>query len=141
MNRALRIQHLKAIPSGHMNGGIRGAAKQIAEHASSIVKLEIELAQLELKKKATALGLGAALGIGAAIFGFLMLAFFFATLAAVFATFLSTWAALLLVTLILLALTAVLALLARGRINEGTPPLPELAIQEAQLTQEALKRS
>ena len=29
-----------------MDGGIRGAAKQVAEHASSIAKLELELAAL-----------------------------------------------------------------------------------------------
>ena len=84
-----------------MNGGIRGAAKQVAEHASSIAKLELELAGLELKKKVAALGLGLALGIGAAILGLLMLGFLFATIAAALATFLSTWLALLVVTAIL----------------------------------------
>ena len=123
-----------------MNGGIRGAAKQVAEHASSIAKLELELAGLELKKKATALGVGIALAIGAAVCGFFMLVFLFATIAAAFATFLSTWLALLLVTVILLVLAGVLGLLARGRIKKGTPPVPELAIREAKLTQEALKR-
>jgi tetrahydromethanopterin S-methyltransferase subunit C len=125
---------------GIRNGGIRGAVRQVAERLASIAKLERELAELEVKQKVATLGLGAALGIGAAIFGFLMLAFLFGTLAAVFATFLPTWLALLLVTVILLALTGILALLARRRIEEGTPPLPELAIQEAKLTQEAFKR-
>jgi len=123
-----------------MNGGIRGAAKQVAEHASSIAKLELELAGLELKKKVAALGLGLALGIGAAILGLLMLGFLFATIAAAFATFLSTWLALLVVTVILLILTGVLGLLALGLIKKATPPVPEQAIREAKLTQEALKR-
>jgi uncharacterized membrane protein YqjE len=123
-----------------MNGGIRGAAKQVAEHASSIAKLELELAGLELKKKVAALGLGLALGIGAAILGLLMLGFLFATIAAAFATFLSTWLALLVVTVILLILTGVLGLLALGRFKKATPPVPEQAIREAKLTQEALKR-
>ena len=34
----------------------------------------------------------------------------------------------------------VLALLARGRIKRGTPPVPEQAIHEAKLTREALER-
>jgi len=123
-----------------MNGGIRGAAKQVAEHASSIAKLELELAGLELKKKVAALGLGLALGIGAPILGLLMLGFLFATIAAAFATFLSTWLALLVVTVILLILTGVLGLLALGRFKKATPPVPEQAIREAKLTQEALKR-
>jgi uncharacterized membrane protein YqjE len=130
----------KAIRSDEMNGGIRGAAKHVAEHASSIAKLELELAGLELKKKVRALGVGIALGLGAAIVGVFMLGFLFATIAAAFATFLATWLALLLVTVILLALAATLGALALGRIRKGTPPVPEQAIREAKLTQEALKR-
>jgi uncharacterized membrane protein YqjE len=123
-----------------MNGGIRGAAKQVAEHAASVVKLELELAGLELKKKVAALGIGIALVLAAAIFGLFMVGFLFATIAAAFATFLSTWLALLLVTVILLVLTATLGALAVRLIKKATPPLPEQAIHEAKLTQEALKR-
>lgn len=122
------------------NGGVGGAAKQVAEHASSIAKLELELAGLELKKKLAALGIGISLCIGAALFALFMLGFLFATIAAAFATFLSTWLALLVVTAILFALTATLGMLALGRIKKGTPPIPEQAIREAKLTGEALKR-
>jgi uncharacterized membrane protein YqjE len=121
------------------NGGVGGAAKQVAEHASSIAKLELELAGLELKKKAAALGLGAALGIGAAIFGLFMLGFGLATVAAALATTLSTWLALLIVTAILAFLAGILGILALGRIRKGAPPVPEQAIHEAKLTSEALK--
>ena len=38
--------------------GVGGAAKQVAEHASSLARLELELAGLELKRKAGALGAG-----------------------------------------------------------------------------------
>lgn len=123
-----------------MNSGIRGAAKQVAEHASSIAKLELELAGIEVKKKVAALGIGLALGIAAAIVGLFMIGFLFATIAAAFATFLATWFALLIVTAILLVLTGVLAALAVGRIKKGTPPVPDQAIREAKLTGEALKR-
>ena len=122
------------------NGGVGGAAKQVAEHASSIAKLELELAGLELKKKLASLGIGIALGIGAALFALFMLVFLFATIAAAFATFLSTWLALFVVTAILLALAGTLGVLALGRIKKGTPPVPEQAIREAKLTGEALKR-
>jgi len=122
------------------NGGVGGAAKQVAEHASSIAKLELELAGLELKKKLAALGIGIGLGIGAALFALFMLVFLFVTIAAAFATFLSTWLALLVVTAILLALAGTLGVLALGRIQKGTPPVPEQAIREAKLTGEALKR-
>ena len=126
-------------PATSQNGGVGSAAKQVADHASSIAKLELELATLELKKKVVALGLGIGLGLGAAVFGLFMLGFLFATVAAVLATFLSTWLALLIVTLFLGALAGMLGILALGRIKKGTPPVPEQAIREAKLTSAAIK--
>jgi len=121
------------------NGGIGGAAKQVADHASSIAKLELELAMLELKKKVAALGIGIGMGLGAAIFGLFMLGFLFATIAAALATFLSTWLALLIVTVFLGVLAGILGMLALGSIKKGSPPVPEQAIQEAKLTSAAIK--
>jgi hypothetical protein len=121
------------------NGGVGGAAKLVAEHASSIAKLELELAGLELKKKAVSLGLGVGLGVGAAILGLFMLGFGLATVAAALATTLSTWLALLIVTGILAFLAGVVGILALGRIRKGAPPVPKQAIREAKLTSEALK--
>jgi|ERR671936_1735554 hypothetical protein len=121
------------------NAGVGPAAKQVAEHASSLARLEVELAALELKRKVTALGIGIGLGAGAAIFLLFALGFGFATVAAALATALSTWLALLITTGILLGITLVLGLLALGRIRKGTPPVPEQAIEEARRTTEALK--
>jgi hypothetical protein len=121
------------------NGGVGGAAKQVADHASAIAKLELELAALELKKKVTALAVGIGMGVGAAIFGLFGLGFVFLTIAAALATFLSTWLALLIVTLALFALAGLLGVLALGKIKKGTPPVPEQAIREAKLTTQALK--
>ena len=119
--------------------GVGGAAKQVAEHASSLAKLELELAGLELKHKVGSLGAGLGLGIGAALLALFALGFMLATVVAALATVLDTWLALLLVTVGLFVLTAVLGLLARARIKKGTPPIPEQAIREAKLTSEALK--
>jgi hypothetical protein len=121
------------------NGGVGGAAKSVAEHASAIARLEIELAAFELKKKVTSLAVGIGLGVGAALFVLFGLGFVFATIAAALATFLATWLALLIVTLGLFALAGVLGVLAIGKIKKGTPPVPEQAIREAKLTTEALK--
>ena len=121
------------------HGSVGTAAKQVAEHASAIVRLELELASYELKQKLAALGVGIGLGLGAALFLVFMLGFAFATLAAGLATFLDTWLALLIVTALLLVVAGILGLLALGRIKRGTPPVPEQAIEEAKLTTEALK--
>ncbi len=115
------------------------AAKQVAEHASTLARLELELAQLEIKRKLAPLGLGIGLGVGAALFGLLALGFVFATLAAVLATFLPTWLALLIVTLLLLAVAGVMALLALRAVRRGGAPVPEQAIEEARLTAAAIR--
>jgi len=121
------------------NGGLGVAAKSVAEHASSIARLELELAGLELKAKVTSLGVGIGLVIGAAVFGLFMLGWLFATATAGLQTFLPTWLSLLIVTLFLGALAAVLGLIGIKRIKKGTPPVPEQAIREAKLTSEAIK--
>ena len=123
-----------------MNGGVGAAAKQVAEHASAIARLEVQLATAELKRKGIALGLGIGLGLGAAVFGLFALGFAFATAAAALALVVSTWLALLIVTGILLGLAALLGGLAVGRLAKGAPPVPEHAIREARLTTEAIKR-
>jgi hypothetical protein len=122
------------------NGGIRGAVRRVTGHGSSVARLELELARLELQKKLTSIGIGIGLAVGAALVAFFMVAFLLATIAAGLATFLPTWLALLIVTLFLGLLAAALVLVGRSRIQKGTPLAPELAIREAKLTSEALRR-
>ena len=119
--------------------GVGAAAKQVAEHASAVARLELELASLELKRKLANLALGIGLAVGAALFALYALGFGFAAAAAGLATFLDTWLALLIVFAALLLIALVLGLLARGRIKKATPPVPERAIEEAKRTQAAIK--
>jgi hypothetical protein len=119
--------------------GLGAAAKLVSERASSLVRLELQLAAAELKQKVVALGLGIALLVGAAVFGLFALGFGLATAAAALATTVSTWLALLIVTGALLLLAGLLGALGVGRLRKGTPPIPVQAIEEAKLTTEALK--
>src|SRR5689334_24162665 len=119
--------------------GLGATAKEVAEHASSLFRLELELATLELKKKVANLGVGAGLAVGAGIFGLYGLGFLFATIAAGLATAMPTWLAILIVTLGLFLIGAILGLIAVNRIQKATPPIPEQAIIEAKLTTEAIK--
>jgi hypothetical protein len=121
------------------NGGLGGAAKDVAEHASTLARLELELALLEVKRKATALGIGIGLAAGAAVVGLFGLGFALLTLAAALDTFLATWLALLVVTAALLLLAGGLAFAGLRLIKRGAPPVPEQAIREAKLTTGALK--
>ena len=120
------------------NAGVGPAAKQVAEHASSLARLELELAILELKRKAAALGIGIGLGLGALLFVLFAIGFAFATIAAALATAVSTWLALLITAGILLGLSGVLAGVGITLIRKGRP-VPDQAIEEARRTTEALK--
>jgi membrane protein implicated in regulation of membrane protease activity len=115
------------------------AAEQVAEHARRVARLELELAELEVKQKIGAIGAGIGMLVGAAVLGLFALGFGLAAAAAGLATFLPTWLALLLVGAGLLVLTGVLAALARASVRKGSPPVPELALLEAKRTREALK--
>jgi len=119
--------------------GVGAAVKQVAEHTSSIVRLELELAALELKRKVVSLGLGIGFALGAALMLLFMVAFVYAAIGAALATVMPTWAALLVVAGILFLQVGLLGFLALNRIKKGTPPVPEQAIREAKLTTEALK--
>jgi hypothetical protein len=119
--------------------GLGAAAKDVAEHASAIARLEIELAKLEIKKKLAALGLGIGLLAAAVAIGLYGIGFLFATITAALATFLPVWLSLLIVTLVLLGAAALLAFLGIRSVDRGSPPVPEQAIDEAKLTSQVLK--
>jgi uncharacterized membrane protein YqjE len=124
---------------GRQTHGLGAAVKEVAERASSIVRLELELAAIELKRKVISLGLGIVFALGAAIMLLFVVGFAFATIAAALATALSTWLALLITTGILFVFTLALGALGVAKIKKGSPPVPEHAIREAKLTTEALK--
>ena len=119
--------------------GIRASIKRVAAHARALGMLEKELAALELKQKAGKLGAGAGLAIAAGILALFAVGFLLATIAAALALVVDWWLALLIVFALLLLVTAVLVLLARKMVKEGTPLMPEQAIEEAQLTKQALR--
>jgi uncharacterized membrane protein YqjE len=124
---------------GQHTKGLGNAVKEVAERVSVIVRLELELASLEVQRKVKSLGFGIAFAAGAAVFLVFMFGFAFATISAALATVMPIWAALLVVTGLLLLLAAVCGVVAFDRIRKGSPPLPEQAIREAKLTTEALK--
>jgi hypothetical protein len=127
------------MPTREAEHGVGPAAKHVAEHASTLARLELELALLEVKRKVAALGIGIGLAVGGAIFGLFALGFGLATGAAALALVLSTWLALLIVFGALALVSLLLLLLGLGAIRKGAPPVPEQAIHEAKLTTEAIR--
>jgi membrane-bound ClpP family serine protease len=121
--------------------GLGAAAKAVSERISAIVRLELDLAVAELKRKVVALGLGIALVLGAAILALFMLGFLLAAAAVALAIVLPTWAALLVTAGILLLVSGALGFVGVTALAKGSPPVPEQAIEEAKLTTEALKNA
>jgi len=100
-----------------------GAVREIAEHAARLGKLELELKAVELKGKATRLGIGAGLGLLAVLLAPLLVVFLLAAAAAALATVLQVWLAILVVAGILLVLVGGLAgaaaVLTRAAVKKG----------------------
>ncbi len=111
-----------------------------SREVSSIVRAEIALAKAEVTGGLKIGGKGAGLLAGAAFLGLLGLIFLFHTLAWVLDVWLPIWAGYLIVTLLLLIGAGVLGLLGKKALSQAKPK-PEIAIDEAHKTVEAVKQS
>ena len=118
---------------------------EVSEKASLLVREEIELAKAELQEKASklakAVGVAAAAGVfaGFAVSLFLhALSWFFVDLYG--SSSQAVWLGFLTTVLLLLALGAGAGYLALRWFRRGTPPTPELAIEEAKRTRSELER-
>ena len=123
-----------------MNGlGLSGATKRVADHARSFVRLELQLAAAEIKGRLAALGIGIALTATAAVLALAALGFGVAAATAAIALALPVWLSLLVMFGGLLLLAAILGGVGVALLRKGAKPVPEQAIEEAQLTTEALR--
>jgi len=119
--------------------GLTGATRRVAEHARSIVRLELQLATAELKRKLAQFGTGIAFSFTAAVLGFLTLCFALAGAAAALSLVLPVWASLLIVGGAVLLVGAIFGTVGVVLLRKGSNPVPEQAIEEAQRTTEALR--
>jgi len=119
--------------------GLADATRRVAEHARSLVQLEMKLAVSEMKRKAVALGLGVGLAVAALLFMGLAFLFALAAVTAGLTHVLSVWASLLVMCGALMLSALVLAAVGVSLLRRGAKPLPEQAIEEAQLTREELQ--
>ncbi len=121
-------------------GGMRNAVQTVAQHASAVVRLQRELASVELKQKVAKLGAGAALLLAAAVLAALIVPFALATIAVALALVLPWWLSLLIVTLVVALIAVLLAFVGVKLLKKGSPPVPTLAIEEAKRTKAVFKR-
>jgi hypothetical protein len=116
------------------------AVQRVAEHARSIVELEVKLALAELKRKAATLGIGLGLSGGALLFLWVAILFGLGAATAGLTYVMPVWAALLTMCGALLLVATVLAMVGITLMRRATAaPLPEQAIAEAELTIDELQ--
>jgi uncharacterized membrane protein YqjE len=116
---------------------------EVSEKASLLVREEIELAKAEVKDKVSKLTRGAAIAVAAGVFVIFGITTFFHGLAwflnDVFNWEDNNWAGFAVVTGALFLLAILAGLLAMRLFKKGSPPTPELAIEEAKRTRAELE--
>ena len=119
--------------------GFVALTRSVKQRAQSLVQLNLELAKLESKKKATALGVAAGLALLAVVLVVYAIGFAFASAAAGISEALPLWLSLLIVAGVILLLAALAGFLAVRFAQKASPPKPAQAIEEAERTVEALR--
>jgi predicted phage tail protein len=120
---------------------------EVSEKASLLVREEIELAKSEVMVKAKRLGGGAAAAAVGGVFAFLALIFFLQGVAWLIADGLSDgivigiWLGFFITAALLLVLGGIAAFLALRLFRRGTPPTPQLAIEEAKKTRATIEEA
>ena len=115
-------QDLNELPVGEL-------VQRMSQQTASLVRQELQLAQVEMKEKGKRAGLGAGMFGGAGVFALYGVGALIATLILVLATFLEAWIAAAIVTVVLFAVAGILALTGKKEIDQATPAQPEQAIE------------
>jgi Putative Actinobacterial Holin-X, holin superfamily III len=131
----------EAAPANPMDEkSISKLAQQLSEQTTTLARKEVELAKAEMAIKAKRIGVGAGAFGAAGLVGLFALGALTATLILALATAMSGWLAALIVTVLYGAVAGVLALVGRQRLEAGTPPVPERAIESAKEDVETAKQ-
>jgi len=125
-------QNLNELPVGEL-------VQRMSQQTASLVRQELQLAQIEMKEKGKRAGLGAGMFGGAGVFALYGVGALIATLILVIATFLEAWIAAGIVTVVLFAIAGVLALTGKKEIEQATPAAPEQAIESTKQDVDELK--
>jgi uncharacterized membrane protein YqjE len=130
-----------APPSADKNLG--EIVAEVSEKASLLVRQEIDLAKAEVTSKVSKLTRGAAVGAAAGVFLIFGITMFFHSLAwflnDLFDWDSSLWAGFAVVTAFLFLLAILAGLLALRLFKKGSPPTPDMAIEEAKKTRAQLE--
>jgi len=114
--------------------------KRLSDQASTLAQKEVELAKAELAIKGKRLGLGAGAFGAAGLLGLYALGALIAAAILALAIVLDAWLAAVIVAAGLGATAGALALIGKRKVEEGTPPVPEEAMESTKADLEHTKR-
>ena len=130
-------------PDAQSTQNIARAITEVSERAQVLVREEIELAKAEVSEKAGRLARGAIVGIAAGVF--VLMALIFALVGFAWLLYyylpgnaLTYFWGFFAMAVILLVLGALAGLIAARAVKRGTPPVPEMAIEEARKIKETV---
>jgi len=132
------VSDLKA-PEQSTKKSLGSLLGSLPELISRLIRGEIQLAKTELVAKLKEAGVGAGFLVGAALFGFFLLAVLITAGVLGLATVVAPWLAALIVAAVLLVITGVLALLGVKALKKGVPPVPKQAVDSVKADVAALK--
>jgi Putative Actinobacterial Holin-X, holin superfamily III len=128
-------------PAGSDDRPIAELVRELSEQTSALARKEVELAKAELEVKGRRIGVGAGAFGAAGVVGLYAFGALTACVILALATALDAWLAALIVTVVYAAVAGVLALTGKKKVEAGTPPVPERAIESAKEDIEIAKRS
>jgi len=119
----------------HKTSELADAINEVADKGRLLVREEIELAKAELTEKVTGLAKGAAVGAAAGVFVLAGLIYFLHFIALLIADVLGAnpWLGYLILSGILFLFGGIAGFMASRFFRKGTPPAPQMAIEEAKL--------
>jgi uncharacterized membrane protein YqjE len=113
--------------------------KQLSEQVSVLIRDELKLAQVEMTRKGKQAGVGAGLLGGSGLVALYGVGCLIACAIIAISGVVAAWLAALIVGVALLAAAGVAALIAKGRLQKATPPVPEQAVDSVKTDVEEIK--
>ena len=131
-------------PPGSGEKSLGEIVADVTQKLQLLVREEIELAKAEVSTKAKKLGTGIGMAVGALVTLLFFSIFFFIALAELLNDLFwddYPWAGYGVVALLFLIVTIALVLVGVRLIKKGSPPAPEMAIEEAKATRAVLEEA
>jgi putative superfamily III holin-X len=126
---------------GNGERSIAELVKDLSNQSSELARKEVELAKTEMQLKAKRLGIGAGAFGAAGLIGLFAVGALTAALILALATAMTAWLAALIVAAVYAAIAGAAVLVGKSRVEAGTPPVPERAIDTTKEDVEYVKQS